>query len=565
MDKVAADSPKAEHQETDAVMYLSTEPYGPPGFRGIAASRYVAVCASFSAIGGLLFGYEYAETSLASLLHKANQLGGSQGVISVILVMDQFLGRFQEVSDTASGAGFYKGLMTAMITLGAFIGALNQGWIADMYSRKYSIMIAVVIFTVGSALQTASVDYAMLVTARLIGGVGIGMLSMVVPLYISEISPPEIRGTLLVLEEFSIVLGIVISFWITYGTQYIGSHWSWQLPFLLQIIPGLLLGFGAIFLPFSPRWLASKGRDEDALLNLAKLRCLPMTDPRVQREWMEIITESRFQKGILAERHPNLVKGGVANKLKLEFSTWMDCFKRGCWRRTHVGAGLMFFQQFVGINALIYYSPTLFGTMGLDHNMQLIMSGVLNVTQLIGVISSLWTLDRYGRGKILLYGSVGMFVSHFIIAVLVGKFSNNWPAHKAEGWTSVAFLLFYMLAFGASWGPVPWAMPAEIFPSSLRAKGVSISTCSNWLNNFIVGLITPPMVQNTGFGAYVFFAVFCFLSFAWTFYFVPETNGKTLEQMDDVFKDHSSTEELERKNRLMADTIRQRTNGAVGA
>lgn len=168
---------------------------------------------------------------------------------------------------------------------------------------------------------------------------------MVVPLYISEISPPEIRGTLLVLEEFSIVLGIVISFWITYGTQYIGSHWSWQLPFLLQIIPGLLLGFGAIFLPFSPRWLASKGRDEDALLNLAKLRCLPMTDPRVQREWMEIITESRFQKGILAERHPNLVKGGVANKLKLEFSTWMDCFKRGCWRRTHVGAGLMFFQQ----------------------------------------------------------------------------------------------------------------------------------------------------------------------------------------------------------------------------
>ncbi|KAF5130344.1 High-affinity glucose transporter SNF3 [Metarhizium anisopliae] len=175
MDKVAVDSPKAEHQETDAVMYLPTEPYGPPGFRGIAASRYVAVCASFSAIGGLLFGYEYADTSLASLLHKANQLGGSQGVISVILVMDQFLGRFEEVSDTASGAGFYKGLMTAMITLGAFIGALNQGWIADMYSRKYSIMIAVVIFTVGSALQTASVDYAMLVTARLIGGVGIGM------------------------------------------------------------------------------------------------------------------------------------------------------------------------------------------------------------------------------------------------------------------------------------------------------------------------------------------------------------------------------------------------------
>jgi MFS family permease len=139
----------------------------------------------------------------------------------------------------------------------------------------------------------------------------------------------------------------------------------------------------------------------------------------------------------------------------------------------------MFFQQFVGINALIYYSPTLFGTMGLDYNMQLIMSGVLNVTQLVGVLSSLWTLDRFGRRSILLIGSFLMFVPHLIIAILVGKYSKDWPNHTAEGWTSVAFLLFYMLAFGASWGPVPWAMPAEIFPSSLRAKGVAISTCSS--------------------------------------------------------------------------------------
>lgn len=168
---------------------------------------------------------------------------------------------------------------------------------------------------------------------------------MVVPLYISEISPPEVRGTLLVLEELSIVIGIVVSFWITYGTQYIPSHWSWQLPFLLQIIPGLVLGFGAIFLPFSPRWLASKGRDEEALQNLAKLRQLPKTDPRVQHEWIDIIAESRFQKSILAERHPQLVQGGRTNGVKLEVVAWGDCFKPGCWRRTLVGVLLMFFQQ----------------------------------------------------------------------------------------------------------------------------------------------------------------------------------------------------------------------------
>ena len=130
----------------------------------------------------------------------------------------------------------------------------------------------------------------------------------------------------------------------------------------------------------------------------------------------------------------------------------------------------MFFQQAVGINALIYYSPTLFKTMGLNYSMQLVMSGVLNVTQLVGVSTSLWTMGSIGRRPLLLWGSFFMTLSHIVIAVLVGRFSNNWPGHRDAGWFSVAFLLFYMLSFGASWGPVPWAMPSEIFPSSLRAS-----------------------------------------------------------------------------------------------
>lgn len=117
----------------------------------------------------------------------------------------------------------------------------------------------------------------------------------------------------------------------------------------------------------------------------------------------------------------------------------------------------------------------------LNYDMQLVMSGILNVMQLVGVASSIFTVDRIGRRPLLLWGSAIMFISHLIIAVLVGKFSSNWPSHRDAGWTSVAFLLVYMLAFGASWGPVPWAMPSEIFPSSLRAKGVALSTCSNWL------------------------------------------------------------------------------------
>ncbi|KAJ4223429.1 hypothetical protein NW759_006063 [Fusarium solani] len=522
------------------------EPYGPAGFRGLFSSPYVALCAAFSAIGGLLFGYD-------------------QGVISVTLVMDHFLDRFPEVADDAPGAGFKKGLMTAMITLGAFIGAMNQGWIADWASRKRSIMIAVVIFMIGSALQTAALNFDMLVAGRFIGGVGIGMLSMVVPLYIGEISPPEIRGSLLVFESLFVVLGIVIAFWITYSTKDMSSHWSWQLPFLIQIFPGIILGFGAIFLPFSPRWLASKGREEEALENLVKLRRLPESDRRVKREWIEIIAEARFQTGVLAERHPLLTSPEnktVSSAIKLEIVSWTDCFKAGCWRRTLVGAGLMFFQQFIGINALIYYSPTLFGTMGLDLNMQLIMSGVLNIIQLVGVFTSLWTLDRFGRKTILLIGSVLTVIPLVIIAVTVGLFSDSWPTHRAEGWTSVAFLLFYMLIFGGSWAPTPWAVPAEVFPSSLRAKGVAISTCSNWINNFIIGLITPPLVQATGFGAYVFFAVFGLLSFAFVWFCVPETRGKTLEEMDTVFGDRSGGDDIAKKEHVLREVYNEKMSGA---
>ena len=145
-------------------------------------------------------------------------VGDDQGVFSIVLVMDQFLQQFPRVSELASGTGFWKSFLTALIELGAFLGALNHGWIADKVSRKYSIIVAVVIFIIPSVLQTAAVGYAMLTTARLIDGIGIGMPSMVAPLYISEIRPLEARGTLLVLEEFSIVSGIVVAFWITYGT-----------------------------------------------------------------------------------------------------------------------------------------------------------------------------------------------------------------------------------------------------------------------------------------------------------------------------------------------------------
>ncbi|KAF1355726.1 general substrate transporter [Lizonia empirigonia] len=530
----------------EEVLGAIREPYGPAGLRGLFTNHYVAMCATFATAGGFLFGYD-------------------QGVINVTLVMEQFLHTFPRVSDTASGAGFWKGLMTAMLELGALISALFAGYLADKLSRKYSIVVAVAVFTVGSILQTAPVEYAMLTVGRLIGGLGIGALACIAPLYISEAAPPEIRGTLLVFQEFSIVFGIVIAFWTTYGARYMTGEWSWRLPFLIQMIPGLVLGAGIVFLPFSPRWLSSKGRDDEALQVLAKLRSLPAEDSRVFREWCEIRAEVAFTREVNREKHPNLQDGTRASNFKLEFASWADCFRHGCWKRTLVGVGIMFFQQFVGINALIYYAPSLFGTLGQEYEMQLLLSGIINCTQLVGVITSLWIMDRFGRRPLLLTGAGLMFICHLTIAVLVGKYGGRWANCSTEGWVPVAFLFFYMFSFGATWGPVPWAMPSEIFPSSLRAKGVALSTCSNWLNNFTIGLITPPLVQNIGYGDYTFFAVFCLLAFVFTFFFIPETAVKMLEQMDEVFKDVNSVEEEQRKERIMDEIVQGKRDGRAVA
>ncbi|KAJ5766122.1 uncharacterized protein N7511_003738 [Penicillium nucicola] len=538
--KASPASPEAEHLESEVKIDPSSllptqarEPYGEAGLKGIVNNKYVCTCAAFATLGGAMFGYD-------------------QGVVSVTLTMDQFLEKFPEVSANASGGGFMKGILTAMIELGAFLGAMNQGWLADKISRKWSIMAAVIIFIFGAALQTGATSFAMLVGARFVGGIGVGMLAMVAPLYISEIAPPEIRGTLLVLQELSIVTAIVVAFYITYGTRYIPGEWSWRLPFLIQMVPAIFLGVGIPFLPYSPRWLAGRGRDEEALQTLCKLRGVSETDERVLREWVDIRSEVAYCKELSATRHPKCQDGTIFSRFMLHVWSYLDCFRKGCWKRTHVGIGIMFFQQFGGVNALIYYSPSLFEGMGLNYFMQLNMSGVLNICQMIACIGSLWGMDKFGRRPLLFTGAICMVLSHFIIAILMSQFQSDWESHTGEAWVCVAFLFFFMLTYGASWGPIPWAMPAEIFPSSLRAKGMAYSTMSNWLNNFIIGLITPPLVQNTGYGTYVFFCVFCALSFVWTWFFVPETMGRTLEEMDEVFQDNTGSDERDQRSRIEA-------------
>ncbi|KAJ9643001.1 hypothetical protein H2199_004523 [Coniosporium tulheliwenetii] len=425
----------------------------------------------------------------------------------------------EAIPETANG-GFYTGFMTAMLEFGAFLGCFFMPWLAGKISRKWALSVVVVIFNIGAIIQTAAPDYGALVAGRTIGGIGVGTLAL-------------LRGALLVLESISIVTGVVTAYWITYGTQYLEGEIAFRLPFGLQMVCATLLGFGIHFFPFSPRWLALVGRDEDTLQSLSKLRRLPDDDERVQIEWRGILAEVEFQKIVLEKRHPGV--GGF----KLEVMTWLDLFTKRSWRRTAVGMGVAFFQQFSGINGFIYYAPILFRSIGQSDEMSLVLSGILSIVQLIAVIICFFIIDAVGRRPLAVWGGFGMGFPYVIMAALVGIYGPDW-GNAAAGWATTAMAFIYILIYGVSYSPLGWALPPE-----QPRKGVALSTATVWLCNFIVGVIVPIMIEDAGWGTYLFFALMCFLAGMWACFLAPETMGKTLEEMDEVFHDSSAHEEKE--------------------
>ncbi|KAF5000750.1 hypothetical protein FGRMN_1518 [Fusarium graminum] len=517
--KIPKDDPSVENIEdltASPVVVLEQDiSYGKGGIRGVVASPYIFGAAFLASMGGFSFGYD-------------------QGVISIVNVMDQFHEAFPP-AETAFGKGF----MTGMLELGAFLGCLFMPALADRYSRKTAISIVVVIFNIGAIMQTAANSYGLLVAGRTIGGIGVGTLAMGAPIYISEIAPPNLRGTLLVLESVSCVLGVVVSFWITYATRDLPGKISFRLPFGLQMVCSTILGIGIHFFPYSPRWLALVDRSDDAMEALERLRRLPRTDHRVQKEHASICNEVSLQKIMQERRHPG-VKG-----LKLELLGWGDLFQKKSWHRTSIAVGVAFFQQLSGINAFIYYAPTLFRSLGQSDEMSLIMSGVFNMLQLVAVTVCFFIIDKVGRRPLAIWGGIGGGTAWGIMAVLVGVFNTKWASNPAAGWAAVAMAFCFILIYGVSYAPLGWALPAEVFPNASRSKGVALATATVWLFNFIVGVATPPMIEGIGFGVYIFFGSWCFLAGAWAFFLVPETKGKTLEQMDEVFGDYAAQEEME--------------------
>lgn len=444
-----------------------TYSYGPKGLAGFRHNYYTLLCAFFASIGGLEFGYD-------------------QGVMANVLVMQDFMNRWPITP-------LQKGIMTAVLELGALIGALVAGVYADRYSRRHSIVAACIIFCIGSAFQCGALHLSHLFIGRALGGVGVGALSMLSPLYMAEISPPELRGSLMALEQFSIVLGVVFGFWTGFVTRSIPGSLSWRVPLGVQIIPGIILALGCLVLPPSPRLLVLQGRYNEARASLARLRLRTPeeteSDPLLHIELLEM----RVEKELI---HRSLGHEPDKSRFIAEWKAWKNLFGKKYRDRTMIGVLIMFFQQWSGINALLYYGPTLVHSIGLrGDTVTLLVSGGIGVIQLLAVLPAIVYIDRLGRKPLLRGGTAMMALSHFTIAILIIFFQSDWLNHPFAAWIAVTGIYTFTAAYGVSIGPIAWVLPSEVFPLSMRSKGVALSTASNWLNNFFIGLLTPVIVD----------------------------------------------------------------------
>ncbi|GBE80765.1 MFS glucose transporter mfs1 [Sparassis crispa] len=502
-----------------------TYAYGPKGIPGLFHNYYALGCAVFASMGGLLFGYD-------------------QGVIANVLVMKEFTARWPV-------GAWEKGVMTAVLELGSLVGALISGVFADRYSRRQSVLVACVVFCIGSAFQFGAQTLNHLILGRAIGGLGVGALSMISPLYMAEISPPELRGSLMAIEQFAIVLGAVLGFWVGFFARNIPSAMSWRTPLGIQLIPGVLLAFGCLFLPPSPRLLVSQGRIEEALRSLAKMRLRSSaesdTDILLQIELLEMQAEAT----LIEQTIGSAPKSGA---IRTEANAWARLFSHKYINRTSIGVLMMFFQQWSGINALLYYGPTLVRSLGLQGDeVTLIVSGGIGIVQFLAVLPAIVLLDKTGRKPLLRGGSTVMAVSHFFIAILVWLHEGDWASHAVAAWISVGCVYVFTAAYGISYGPIGWVLPSEVFPLSIRSKGVSLSTASNWFNNFLVGLLTPSLMDASASGTFMIFATACFLGYLWSTYMVPETANVSLEDMDAVFGSSVGQEDVELRQQIERD------------
>lgn len=430
--------------------------------------------AAVASLGGLLFGFD-------------------TGVISGALLF---------IKDEFALTPTMQGVVTGVVLIGAVLGAAIGGPLTDKFGRKPVILAMAGLFSVGALASALAPNVFTLLAARVVLGVAIGVASMLTPLYLSEMAPAERRGAIVSLNQFCITLGILLSYVVDYGFADVAGTWRWMLGF--GLLPGLCLGVGMIFLPESPRWLAGQGRRDDAADVLRRLRARTDVDDEL----------AGLQRDIGAERQQaSLAALFSAPKARLPLI---------------VGVALAVFQQVTGINTVIYYAPTIFKEAGFASNAAAILAtagiGVVNVLM---TVVALVLLDQAGRRKLLLAGLVIMTISLVAIAIAFASGGSG-----LGGVTALA-LAAYVGGFAIGLGPIFWLLISEIFPLAYRGRGMSVASMANWGSNLVVALIFLDLIRLlTPAGTFALFAAVTVLAIVFTWRFVPETNGRTLEDIE---------------------------------
>ncbi|CZT10924.1 hypothetical protein WAI453_008003 [Rhynchosporium graminicola] len=470
----------------------------------------VYILAIVSSMGAFMFGYDLA-------------------FIGTSITLKPFLDDFGLEHASVKESDAFAANIVSLLQAGCFFGSLLAAPLGDKLGRRITLMITGTVFVAGSLMQTLSFgNTAAMFVGRAIGGLGVGAASMLVPLYVAEISPPSIRGRLVGIYEMGVQIGTCIGFWINYGVKLHVAPTSvqWRVPFAVQLIPGGLLVIGMFFLPESPRWTARfKGRKE-AVTALAKLRNLP--------EDHEFITEEiyRVVDQIDQERLATHGKGLIAEFRELAMP--------GNRNRITIGCVIFVFMQMAGSNAINYYSPRIFKSIGLTGaNTGLISTGVYGIVRLIAItITMYWIVDRFGRTKLLIVGSALACIAMFSIGGIVKHnpiTANPKPEISASGYGAAVMVYIFAVAFCISWAGIPWIYCSEIFPLRIRSICVAICTAVHWLMNFVIARSVPYMLTNIGYGTYFVFGTCMALAVPFVYFFVPETKGLSLEDMDALF------------------------------
>ncbi|KAM0952047.1 putative sugar transport protein STP/MST-like, plant [Dioscorea sansibarensis] len=467
---------------------------------------YVVLCAIIAATGGLMFGYD---------------IGISGGVTS----MDDFLKRFfhgvyvkkHEAKENNYCKYNNQGLQlfTSSLYLAAIIASFFASKACSKYGRKRTMQAASLFFMVGVALNAAAVSLPMLIIGRILLGFGVGFANQAVPLFLSEMAPARIRGALNILFQLQVTIGIFIANIVNYFTSNLHPC-GWRLSLGIAGVPALILFLGSLLITETPTSLIERNEHEHGLRVLKKIRG---TD-NVNAEFEELVHASEIARQV---KHP-----------------FKNLMKRNSRPQLIIGILMQVFQQFTGINAIMFYAPVLFQTMGFENNASLLSAVITGVVNVLSTIVSVVFVDKVGRRKLLLEACGQMLIAQISIGgILAGTLHDNNTLGKGLAIAVVVLVCFFVSGFAWSWGPLGWLIPSETFPLETRTAGYAFAVSSNMLFTFLIAQAFLSMLCQMKSGIFFFFAAWIIIMAVFVIFMLPETKGIPMEEMTDrLWKQH---------------------------